>query len=362
MKKNNKFIIAILIAVILACALVACSNTDKKVGEMVTVTEVVTDDAGEAVTDEAGEVVTEEMDAEVKTDANGEAVTEVVTDSKGTAYTHADGSHVVRKVVVKTTSPFRRTTTTKKTTTAKNSKSTTKANSKTTTKPNEKTTNAPDKQNTTPTPSEPAVQQAPVPDNVTNLNVSDIKTDSFKVSWSGVTPAKDCTIGYTVRYSADGGKTWTKVGDTNRLNMVVKGLESYTDYIVGVIAYNKNAAGPTCSAKWTEKEVQTAVNNEKRTITVKCKLPVDGTADKLTIEVREKGEGKKFEKDGSKETPANGGGLDYFVYKTEKEYKGLVKIRAIIGSDHVDSEYTDKDTVVLDLTNTNITIIEGDDD
>lgn len=351
MKKNNKFILAILLAIVLACVLVACSNADKKTGEMVTVTEAVTDEAGEVVTDAQGEVVTEAVDAEVQTTDGGEAVTEVVTNQKKEPYTHKDGSKVTRAVVIKTTSPFRKTTSKQNDDTTTKKRTTTTKKGDTTTKNDKTTTTTTTKKGQTTT----AVKQPNAPGKVTGFKVDSAEKDSVKLVWNKL----DCD-GYEIRYSTD-GENWTQVL-TTKTSATVSKLTSYTKYIFQIRGYNEYSGSKIATNNWVEvKGATEADTNNERQLKLTCMLPATGTADTLTIYVKKDGS-KKYVKDSTISIDSCDGMKH--SYKTKEKYKGLVQIKVILKNADVsaESELTDKNSVSLDLTNTNIGIAQGVDD
>lgn len=137
--KNSKALIAVLCALVLVFALAACAQQK---GKTENVTQVVTDENGEIVTLESGEALTEELEAQIVTDANGNAVTEVVTDKNGTPLTTVQNNKYVNVTQVvtkpqggKASSTAKTTSTTKKGTTAKATTTKAKTTTTTTTKP-----------------------------------------------------------------------------------------------------------------------------------------------------------------------------------------------------------------------------------
>lgn len=346
MKKNNKIIIAIFLAVVMACVFVACSHADKEEGKMITVTEAVTDEAGEVVTDAQGEVVTEIVEGEAETTDGGEIVTEVVTNQKKEPFTHKDGGYVTR-VVVKTTSPLHKKTTTKKGST------TTKKGGTTTTKKGE--TASKDDETTTTTTTTTVVKQPNAPGKVTGFKVSSVTKDSVKLTWDKL----DCD-GYEILYSADGENEQQLL--TTKTTETIKNLISYTGYTFKIRGYNEYAGGKKIATNnWVEVKATTKADEDnERQINLKCLLPVTGKADTLVIYVKEKG--GKYKKDSEVKIDSCDGMTH--TYKTKEKYKGLVQIKVVLKNAETQDEsaLTDKNTVSLDLTKTKIGMAEGVDD
>ncbi|MFR5875155.1 MAG: fibronectin type III domain-containing protein [Eubacterium sp.] len=325
--KKYKGIIAVLMAFVIVCTLVACSSQGGN-EETSEITQAVTDENGELVTDENGEVVTEAVEGEVVTDANGEAVTEVVTAKNGEAVTNSNGKKVVQYVTAAPSSGSK--------TTKKSDKSTTKKSDDTTKADNTSTTKKP-------------ISKPKAPANVSSLKASDIEPDSVKLSWSKV----DCT-GYQIAMSSNNGGTWKTIESayTKGTTYTVKNLTSMTDYNFRVRAYNKNSAGTTASA-WKDVKVTTAESDTSRKLTFTFVLPNNnGIEDTLTIKI----DGKVVDTvtvkcDGSE-----------YKYTTEKKYKGAVDVVATLKKSNASRAVrTDKD-VRIDLSVTGIDVLEAEDD
>lgn len=343
MNKNKKIIIAIVAAVVLVCAIVLAvvmqsKKGDDKPGELITVTEAVTNEQGEAVTNAQGEVVTEAVEAEVVTEAGGEVVTEVVTNPSNQPYTQKNGSNVTRAVTRK---PSNKTTTAKKT-----KKKTTKKSESTTAKGDEKTT---DKNNST-KPTEVATQ-AKKPGKITGLKVTDVKKDSITVTWDKL----DCDK-YQIRFGA--GK---ELGDPQNINSTACTLDkltSYTEYTIQVRGLNNSPGSDKgIAGEWTTIKQRTEPNNESRKIKINYTLPVGSKTGQIKVYVMKDGE-KEYKLDSTADVKDDRTGET----KTKKEYKGLVKVKIEYNDRFIISDLTDKDEITLEITDVNIGIANGDDD
>lgn len=347
-KNNKKIIIAIIVAVIFICAVVLTlvmagvipsGNNDDKPGELITVTELVTDEQGEAVTDAQGEVVTETVEAEVVTQANGEVVTEVVTNPSKQPYTQKNGTSVTRAVTKKQT-------TTKKSTTKKSSKTTAKGET-TTAKADEKPT---DNNSTKPT---EVVTQAPKPDKITNLKVKAVKKDSITITWDKLNCDK-----YEVQYSADGEKTIKAKGIT-ATSYTIENLTSYTNYTIQVRGMNNSPGYPDgINGDWATTTQRTEPNNENRQITINYTLPVGSTTGEIEIYVKKDGD-KNYPKkpDSTVKIDKSSGTIT-----TKEKYKGLVTVMIKYNNRTIESDLTDKEEITLVITDINIGIANGEDD
>lgn len=177
MKKTKGAIVLLIIAVVVA-VLVACSSKSVYTDKEVTLTQVVTDEAGQAVTDANGEVVTEQIDAVVVTNSSGQTVTEVVTKKDGTAVTTPSGEKVTQAVTQKVDETSDKPISDKDDTTKKDKdkpSSTTKKSDST--KPSEKTTNkAPTVDDNTTKPTKPAKPTKPTKPNDTTATTTEPTT------------------------------------------------------------------------------------------------------------------------------------------------------------------------------------------
>ncbi len=344
MNKNKKIIIAIVAAVVLVCAIVLAvvmqsKKGDDKPGELITVTEAVTNEQGEAVTNAQGEVVTEAVEAEVVTEAGGEVVTEVVTNPSNQPYTQKNGSNVTRAVTRKPAN--------KKTTTKKTAKKTTKKSGSTTAKGDEKTT---DKNNST-KPTEIATQ-AKKPGKITGLKVTDVKKDSITVTWDKL----DCDK-YQIRFGAG-----EKLGDPQNINSTACTLDkltSYTEYTIQVRGLNNSPGSDKgIAGEWTTIKQRTEPNNESRKIKIDYTLPVGSTSGEIEIYVKKDGDKKYPDKPESTVKIDKSKG----TIETKEKYKGLVTVMIKYKNRSAESILTDKDSVEIEISDVNIGIANGDDD
>lgn len=345
MNKNKKIIIAIVIAIVLVCAVVLAfvipskSNEDKP-GELITVTEAVTDEQGEAVTDAQGEVVTEAVEAEVITQAGGEIVTEVVTNQNKQPYTQKNGSNVTRAVTKKPTS---KNTTTKKTTTKKPGAGA-ENNEPSSTNNNENPTN-----NNSEKPSE-VKTQAKKPGKITGLKASDVKKDSMKISWDKL----DCDK-YEIRFGI--GEDLGDPQSVTATSCILDKLTSYTEYTIQVRGIN-NSPGSTkgMSGDWTTIKQRTDANNENRKIKINYTLPVGSNSGEIEIYVKKDGD-KEYKLDHKEKISERTG-----TAETKEKYKGLVTVMIKYKTRSNESVLTDKDEISIEITDINIGIADGEDD
>ena len=330
--KNYKAIISVLVAIVLVCSLIACSQKPQQPDESKGVTQAVTDDSGEIVTDENGNLVTEKIEAEVVTDENGKAVTEVVTDAKGKPVTTEENGEYVN-VTQNVTRPAATaaSTTAKQQTTKKGEKATTKKSDKK--KKKETTTNK--------------IKKPDAPSAPSKISFSGVEENKVKISWSAV----KCS-GYQVQYKYDKEEFTDLAKSTSSTSMTVDGLVSYTEYTFRVRAFNKNEAGKSVS-KWVTKTVTTKAANDKRNITIQFTLPTDANKeDTLIIQIEDDKEEMQVHLDGSKVT-----------FTSEKKYKGLVTITAKLKNAKSSVKFkTDKEYYEVEIPNTGIYVFEGDDD
>ncbi|MBR0412625.1 MAG: fibronectin type III domain-containing protein [Eubacterium sp.] len=374
--KKYKSIIAVLLAVVLLCTLIACKQKPKTE----TVTRAVTNANGEVVTDKNGDPVTEEIEAVVVTDANGQPVTEIITGSDGKAVTKVvNGEYVnVTQAVTESVNVGNNSNGNKNSggnNANNNSNSKSGSGNTTTTVPGKKDNN---KNNTTKkgettkkgattkkggnTKAGTTIIKKPTAPSVPKKAWTDkVKKDSLVLYWS---PVK-CN-GYEVQYS-DNGETFKSLKkSTTATELEVKGLVSNTKYTFRIRAYNKNKGGRSVS-KWVKTTATTLPNNDKRYITFHITLPVKANEeDTLILSVKEENSGdvdvysQKVKLDGST-IKINTEKWDKEKY--QRRYKGKVIISAKLkktGSSFKGD--TDKEVYSFSLSGDTIHIIDGEDD
>ena len=304
--KKFKIIISVLLALTLViCAFTACKGKGKKASDGATATVVVTDENGEEVTDENGELVTAVVDE------NGEIVEAGDGDDSGVDTD--DGGVEIDNGGVNI-----------------NSGNSSGGKSKTVKhKSGSKTTNKASKN----------IKKPAAPDKVSGLKATDIKETSVKLTWKKV----KCT-GYEVAYSTDSTK-WTTIKSAMTKNeLPVSGLKTSTTYYFRVRAFNSNAAGKAASG-WAVTNAATKANESiKRKIKISVKLPMDSNKeDTIRIYVDDM-------KAVVKETKIKCNGTT-FTWTTDKEYKGPVKVKAVLVSHKVSNTITtDKESCMVDLS------------
>ncbi len=305
--KNFKPIIALFLCAIIAVSFVACKGKTSggeeggtKTAESVS-SEVVT---GAPVTDKNGKAVT---------DKNGKAVTEAPVDSNAKASTDKNG-----KTVAETTKKG-----------DKNKKDDKKAKTTATT------------------------QKVKNPNTVKEIKVSNITETGVKLSWEGVV----CDF-YELEYKKADAERWDTIDEElNATSIDVSGLESFTKYSFRIRAIIKSKAGKSPSA-YTYVDATTKAQDKSRKITIKVKLPARNNADdKLVLYVKE---GKKDKENiGEADIKLDGSTVKI---ETKKKYSGVVTVQARLKKiDEKASVETDKDTVLVDISNIGIDTIYDED-
>ncbi|MCR5207060.1 MAG: fibronectin type III domain-containing protein [Eubacterium sp.] len=298
--KNHKSVIAIILAAVIAVSFSACKG-NKPSADGAETAVYVTDENGETVTDKDGKAVTE---------AASEASSEVNLSEKESAVKESKKEEQNKK---------------------KNNKDDKSTTEKTTAQPVTKPKN---------------------PNSVQKLRVKDITEDGLTLKWKGVT----CDY-YELEYKHKEDERWESIDDKYKgTSLKIEGLESLTEYSFRIRAIIENKGVPSESA-WTYADAKTKEKIITRKIKFEVLLPARGSEkDKLVIKVYQ--DGKEVEKlEG--EVVLDGSAV---ALETEKEYKGIVRYKAVIKKLNASrSGETDKDVCEIDISEVGInTIIDED--